>query len=347
MRCAWLITASWAVFVMSGAALAQQALLGPRELFEAPAPLLDPQGNPIFTGKALASPYAADFDGDGCNDLLIGGHVDMDDMQGGIWLARNVAGNAQPRFDWKNAWQVQLDDGQACTLDCGCKSAGHVPVQAVDWNADGWMDLVYTDTYRRAYVLINRKVSRDKPVFHRLKYFDFENVSHGMYAGGGDWTGDGIRDFLHMPHGGMYYKVLAGTSPDGKGLRFSDGPHQNAQVLKIDGVKARDCAWAWNFSGTCKPGQIEYVGIADAESRDIDFFRIDNGVSRKVGPIARFDGAQPKLTACDLNADGCMDVLYSGGVFDKPEVTKVYVLYGKVRNVPSTRPAARIGARGS
>lgn len=335
---------TWLTGICMGQTSPEPNRFDPRDLFEPPVALRDAAGEVLHTGKALASPYAADFDGDGVNDLIIGGHIDMDDINGGIWLARNVGTNRQPRFDWQNAWTVQTDDGQACTLDCGCKSAGHVPVQPVDWNADGWMDLVYTDTYRRAYVLLNTRTSRSRPVFQRIKYFEFENKSHGMYAGGGDWNGDGIRDFLHMPHGGLYYKVFAGRMEAGRGLRFAEGPPGNAQVLRIEGQKARDCAWAWNFSGTCRPGQTEFVGISDGESREITFYRIEGGVSRKVGPVARFEGQQPKLSACDLNADGCMDVLYSGGVFDKPEVTKVYVLYGKVRNVPASQPASQPGA---
>ena len=32
-------------------------------------------------------------------------------------------------------------------------------------------------------------------------------------------------------------------------------------LIKLSGDKAQDCAWAWNFSGKCPPGQIEYVGF--------------------------------------------------------------------------------------
>ena len=42
---------------------------------------------------------------------------------------------------------------------------------------------------------------------------------------------------------------------------------------------------------------------------------------------------------CDLNADGSMDILYTGGVFTKGDETRVHVLYGKVPNVPKA-PAA-------
>jgi hypothetical protein len=303
-----------------------------RALFKDPAPLKDADGRDLVTGKALASPYGADFDDDGVNDLVIGGHISMDSMEGGIWLARNVATNKEPRFDWKNAWKVQLADGSACTPDCGCKMAGYVPVQAVDWNNDGWMDLVYSDTYRRCFILINTRTSRSQPTFERIKYFDFGKANHAMYCGGGDWNGDGVRDFLYMPYGGQSYLLFAGRLIDGKGLKFADGPVASGRDLKITGQKAGDCAWAWDFSGTCKAGQIEYVGT-EGESREINFYKVTDGVSRRLGTLAVSDGKLPKITACDLNADRCMDVMYASGVFEKPKVTKVYVMYGRVRNI--------------
>ena len=39
----------------------------------------------------------------------------------------------------------------------------------------------------------------------------------------------------------------------------------------------------------------------------------------------------------DLDGDGCMDVVYTGGVFTKGDETKLWVLYGKTKNMPAER----------
>ena len=302
------------------------------ELFEDPVALKDTDGNDLITGLAMASPYAADYDGDGVNDLVLGAHSGMDSELGSIWLVRNAGSNAQPRFDWKNVWPVEMDDGQPAKVDCGCKEAGFVPVLSVDRKGDGWMDLVYTDSFRRAYLLTNTRTSRREPTFTQSLYFDFGRANHAMNSGGGDWNGDGIPDFLFMPYGGQSYVLYPGIIVGGTGLKFADGPVEKGRDLKITGQKAGNCAWAWNFSGRCKAGEIEYVGV-EGESREIGFYKVEAAVSRRLGTLAVSDGQLPKVTACDLNGDGRMDILYSSGVFEKPEVTKVYVMYGKVKNI--------------
>ena len=41
------------------------------------------------------------------------------------------------------------------------------------------------------------------------------------------------------------------------------------------------------------------------------------------------------MSVGDLNGDGRMDLLTTGGVFTKGESTEIWVLYGKVKNVPA------------
>lgn len=341
---------TWAVLLLALCAMGTVAgeEYDLKRLFREPVALLDPLGKPITTNKALATPYAADFNGDGAIDLIIGAKLNMDTAAGGIWLVRNVGSNEKPFYDWKNARRIAVVDSAAADstdteaeFACGCKSSGFVPVQACDWNGDGWMDIVATDTYTRSYVLINRKTSRDKPTFERVNYFAFEKRNHGMHSGGGDWDGDGIRDFLYMPFAGSYYRMFKGDTVKGRGLHFREGDVRSGQAINYTGDKATDCAWAWNFSGKRKPGVVEYVGVSNRESHDVEFFVATGDKSRKVGPVGRFEGTYVKATACDVNGDGRMDVLYSGGVFMKPEYTKIWVAYGLVDNIPQAAGAAK------
>lgn len=144
----------------------------------------------------------------------------------------------------------QAEGKKWSSLSCGCKFSGYVPVQAVDWNRDGWMDLVFTDTYASAYILVNSAKSKEEPTFERKLYFKFEKKNHGMYSGGGDWNGDGVADFLYMPFAGNHYRIFPGKEDTASSwLKFLEGPRKNSFVLKISGEKAKDCAWAWPFLG--------------------------------------------------------------------------------------------------
>src|SRR6185503_11799084 len=113
-----------------------------------------------------------------------------------------------------------------------------------------------------------------------------EKTNHGMMAGGGDWDGDGVMDWLHMPFAGAEYRLLKGDDLGGKGLKFSDGGLKSSVSLKIEGDKATHCAWAWDFSGTAKArGAIEYAGV-QGDTREICLFEVVAGKSRKVCVLA-------------------------------------------------------------
>ena len=211
-------------------------------------------------------------------------------------------------------------------------------MQDADWNADGHTDIVYSDTYRRTYVLINDGTSRERPRFIKQKFFDMEKKNHGMYAGGGDWNGDMVRDFLHMTYAGRYYKLFPGSLVDGKGLRFLGGGLEACTRLRLSGEKASTCAWAWDYSGTAKRrGVIEYVGV-NRNASEIGFYEVRDKESTRVAVLVKFPGKMPQLSASDLNADGKMDLIYSGGLW-RPgrKHTKIRVMYGKVKNIPRRR----------
>ncbi|MCW8131925.1 MAG: VCBS repeat-containing protein [Planctomycetota bacterium] len=302
----------------------------PADLFEKPVALGDGEEF-LVTGRAQGCPAVCDFNADGKNDLMIGAHESMDTSMGGIWLIPNLGTNAKPVYRMDKAVRVQVGEDPD-KVACGCKSSGRVLVQAVDWNADGWMDIAYSDTYRGAYVLINEAKDRDHPTFRKQPFYSMEKTNHGMMAGGGDWDGDGVADWLHMPFAGFAYKVFKGDTQDGKGLRFPEGLKSSVGI-KIEGEKATHCAWAWDFSGTAKQrGVTEYIGTVK-DTREIVFFELKDGRSRRVGVLATADGANPQATIGDLNGDGKMDVLWSCGLWGNEfQKTRVWVMYGKTRN---------------
>lgn len=214
----------------------------------------------------------------------------------------------------------------------------------MDWNADGYLDIVYSDTYRRTYLLLNDGRDRDHPTFTSQLFFNMEKRNHGMHAGGGDWNNDGVRDFLHMSFGGGAYKLFPGALTAGGGLKFQEGGLKQCTVLKIGRdreSKARKCAWAWNYTGTAKQrGVIEYVGIAK-NNQDIAFFELKDGISRMVAKLFTPEARTPLLTAGDLNRDGRIDILFSCGLWNgEKDKTKIYVMYGKVKNSPKTDQSA-------
>lgn len=309
------------------------------ELFEKPVALGDGE-HLLVTKFAQGCPAVCDFNADGKNDLLLGAHEGMDTAFGGIWLIPNTGTNAKPVFEMSKAIRV-MADGKENKIGCGCKSSGRVLVQAVDWNGDGWMDIAYSDTYERAYVLINEAKDRERPTFKKQVFYDMEKTNHGMLAGGGDWDGDGVPDWLHMPFAGAEYKLLKGAPAEGgKGLKFAEGLQQ-AVALKIGGEKATHCAWAWDFSGTAKKrGVTEYVGV-QGNGNEIVFFELKEGLSRKAGVLAASEGATPQVTIGDLNGDGKMDMLWSSGLWNnEQEKTRVWVMYGKIANMSKEALAA-------
>ncbi len=313
----------------------------PSSLFEAPVALTSKSGDALITGKAQGCPYAADYNGDGVNDLILGAKDGMDTAKGGIWLIPNKGTNAAPDFSWSNAYKLKLESANL-SVSCGCKSSGQVQPLALDWNGDGWLDIVYSDTYRRTYLLVNQATNRDQPTFKQQTFFEMEKKNHGMYAGGGDWNNDGVLDFMHMPFAGGSYKLCSGIK-EGNSLSFKQTTVKQCQVLKFSGDrdknKARKCAWAWNYSGTAKTRNVtEYVGVMrspeNPKQEVIAFFEIKDGHSQLIEVIHKPQALSPLLTSCDVNGDGKMDIIFSGGLWkNQKDMTQVYVMYGKVKNI--------------
>ena len=90
----------------------------PASFFEAPVALSDASGAPLLTSKAQGCPTAADFNGDGKIDLILGAKDGMDTATGGIWLIPNKGTNAKPAFSWADAQRVTVG-GAPLNVGCG------------------------------------------------------------------------------------------------------------------------------------------------------------------------------------------------------------------------------------
>ncbi|KKL48862.1 hypothetical protein LCGC14_2321280, partial [marine sediment metagenome] len=96
--------------------------------------------------------------------------------------------------------------------------------------------------------------------------------------------------------------------------------------------------YAWNFSGKCKPGgdRIEIIAVSDDPANkgktfskrlsNLELFVLDRKaktVTRK-GLIWANQAAYTRLSIGDLNGDGRMDVLCTGGVFTRGAGTNIW-----------------------
>lgn len=316
-----------------------------KTLFGEPVVLNDQDGKPIVTRKAMGHPVVVDWNSDGKNDILLGAKNGMSTRSGLILVLKNVGTNEKPAFKWP---PKSLDvEGADFTTNCGCTAAG-LELMIQDWNGDGHFDIV-ADTYwtMGVRVLLNKGKPKEAPSFSVGK--KFKNIrAHGKGSGGGDWNKDGIGDYL-FPVNCYGWTVYPGKL-EGKAHTFGEKAVLRSGSFTLKGhekYKLKGKAnwfdaspYAWNFSGIHgKDSQITEV-VAMMMDRvtkpncDINYYWLDSKAKTCTlkGTIAVNEAGRTRLSIGDLNGDGCMDLLYSGGVYSKGDETKVWVIYGKVKN---------------
>ncbi len=321
-------------------------------LFSEPQAAVDQDGQVILTRRAVGHPIAFDWSGDGKSDILLGCHVSMDTATGQILLLENVGTKAQPRFRWPARAVVRLEEQpRALQVACGCKSSGTPELHVTDYDGDGRFDLV-VDTFWSdgVRVLLNTGSSKTGPTFRRGQMLH-RISSHGKGSGGGDWTGDGVPDLV-FPVNANEWAVYPGVKGLAGEVKFAEKPAFSSGEFRIVGQEQwfDHTPYAWNFSGksparraeilaTMEDPQASKKGYAEQLCR-INYYWLDRAAKTCTlkGTLATNKAAATRLGIGDLNGDGCMDVLYTGGVFTRGDETRIWVLYGKVRNIPP--PAA-------
>ena len=177
-------------------------LLGPRPIFAQPVKLTTNDGNPIDV-YGMPSPNLADFDGDGDLDLICGEFLD-----GFTWFenggerglpifADGVRLTYLPQTEEERKWHEMVKE----TRDVMRLDLQMITPVAVDWDADGDIDLISGDEDGRVAVLENRdKVEQRQPVFHGRRYFKQEagDVKFGALVTphSTDWDADGDEDLV-------------------------------------------------------------------------------------------------------------------------------------------------------
>jgi hypothetical protein len=289
------------------------------------APELKEQPFPFATSHHVgiaAVPSAADWNGDGLLDLVIG---NMDHVH----LYRNVGTRAAPQFELaqtlKNQW--------------GPVRTGGFSTSPVDWDGDGHIDLVYACGGRIMLKLNvdSRNPSRwkdagvlqanGKPIEHLFAIGDPE-----LFPFVADFNGDGLPDLLlGLADGYVWYYKNIGTRTEPKlaeGVRFrlSDGGYVKVGHYK-EGDKPTDfakhsgdrsCPRIADFNGD---GKMDLM-VSDAYGA-VTFFENqgtnDDPVFAAGIQVLPETGDRAMIAVTDWDGDG------------RPDIVNGVVLYRNVR----------------
>jgi hypothetical protein len=248
------------------------------------------------------------------------------------------------------------DATESCSLlggSCGCKSGGAFEVTPWDWNGDGRTDLI-VDTFWKPHgvrVFIGgeadgRRTFTPGPVLWPIK-------DHGKGSGAGDWNNDGIADYAHPVNRHEWTVHLGRRGPDGgvaldgEKLRSADFAIVGHEDYRAAGTgtnwfAATPCAW--NFSGrhgrdstvteiVAVMHHPDYDATADYAARkcDVNLYWLDRAAQTctRRATLAVTAAAATRLGMGDLDGDGVMDLLFTGGTFNKDGAgTKIWWLRG-------------------
>jgi hypothetical protein len=256
--------------------------------------LIEAAGDPVET-FGWPSPNLADFDGDDDLDLVCG------EFRDSFTYFENIGTRREPKY---SAGRKLMNDGRPLVMDLQM-----IVPSAIDWDADGDVDLVVGDEDGRvALVEHSGKVTEGTPQFLPPQYFrqQADRVKCGALATpvGVDWDGDGDDDLVSGNTAG-YIQFYANLGRTDGGLPRWAAPRKleaAGQVIRIqagpNGSIQGPCEAKWGYTT---------LSVADWNHDSV----LDLVVNSIWGEVLWFENAGTKSAAM-LNSAQPIEVNWPG-----------------------------------
>lgn len=200
--------------------------------FKYPIPIPTPDqviDHRAWKGDDWAYYCLVDFDGDGRTDILFG------DFYGQVWFHRNISTSGDMRFDTKGVL-ITLPDGKPIRVGPAADAAfdftvlqgSRLHVMAADFDGNGSVDLLLSDTYGKYYFCKRGKYGKEPVVESQTLIHQFPSRGNNCIA---DWDGDGRKDLLVSTGTGYHWLRNNGG--------WGDSPFDKPQALNLPLIPVR------------------------------------------------------------------------------------------------------------